>query len=184
MFRWRGALMALLAGLCLWQAQPTTESLALGLQLAVVGEALRLWAIGYSGEATRSQSLRAPRLITAGPYAYVRNPLYLGNLCNNAGVLVASFYPWDWLQLGVWLLFTGWFYAMLARREEKFLAEIFGQEYEAYRRRVPAWWPTVRAYPQACGSFCWARSLRFERTSLLWWALIWMALGWWSRNGG
>ncbi len=184
LFRWRGALMALIALLCLMQARPTLESWQLGLRLALVGEMLRLWAIGYSGEATRSQDLKAPFLVTAGPYAYVRNPLYLGNLCNNLGVLVAAFYPWAWGRLVGWFVFTAGLYGLLAHREEKFLQQLFGQEYEAYRRQVRGWLPSAQAYAGARGSFCWMRSLRFERSSLLWWVLIWMVLGWWAQRCG
>ncbi|MFN8606071.1 MAG: isoprenylcysteine carboxylmethyltransferase family protein [Vulcanimicrobiota bacterium] len=177
LFRQRGLLVALLALYGLFHARPTGAGLWLGLSWAVLGESLRLWAIGYSGEPTRGQVLDAPVLVTAGPYAYVRNPLYVGNLLNSLGVLTASFYPWD-----IWRILSLWsgvvlLYLFLGRHEEKFLARLFGAEYEEYRRQVPAWWPNRRGFAHPSGRFCIRRSFRFERTSLLWWCLIWVVLG-------
>ena len=177
LFSQRGLLVALLAIYGLVYARPTGTGLCQGLVWALLGEGLRLWAIGYSGEPTRGQVLDAPQLITAGPYAHVRNPLYVGNLLNSLGVLTASFYPWDVPRiLGLWLGVTG-LYLFLASHEEKFLGQLFGAEYEEYRRQVPAWWPNRRGYARANGRFCPRRSLKYERTSLLWWCLIWVVLG-------
>lgn len=181
LFRQRGLLVALVAvyGLCC--ARPTPLGLCHGLSWALLGEGLRLWAIGYSGEPTRGQVLDAPVLVTAGPYAYVRNPLYVGNLLNNLGVLTACFFPWDLTKLfGLWFAVTA-LYLFLGRHEEKFLGRVFGAEYEQYRREVPGWWPSRRGYARPNGRFCAKRSLRFERTSLVWWCLIWVVLvmkGW------
>ena len=173
--------MAALAFYALWHAHPCWEGLKLGLTWAVLGEGLRLWAIGYAGEPTRGEKLDAPLLVTAGPYAHVRNPLYVGNLLNSLGVLWAAFYPWACHQaLLLWLLAVG-LYALLVRHEEKFLTELFGQEYAHYRTEVPTWWPQRRGYSQARGNFCWRKGLYFERTSLLWWVLTWGVLvvkGW------
>ena len=59
-------------------ARPTPVSLALGLPLALLGEALRLWASGHI-EKTKA-------LATGGPYAHTRNPLYVGSLLMAIGV--------------------------------------------------------------------------------------------------
>ena len=180
-FRLRGALVAVLAVYGVFYAQPTREGFAYGLALALAGEGLRLWAIGYSGEPTRGETLEAPELITAGPYAYVRNPLYVGNLLNSLGVLMAAFYPWDILRiLGLWLAVAG-LYVFLGSHEEKFLAGLFGAEYQEYRRRVPAWLPNGHEFDKPRGRFSLRRSWQFERTSLMWWCLIWLVLtakGW------
>jgi protein-S-isoprenylcysteine O-methyltransferase Ste14 len=181
LFRLRGALVAVLAVYGLIYAQPSGEGLAYGLALALSGEGLRIWAIGYSGEPTRGETLEAPQLITAGPYAYVRNPLYVGNLLNSLGVLMAAFYPWDISRiLGLWLM-VATLYVFLGRHEEKFLAGLFGAEYAEYQRRVPAWLPTGHEYGRPRGTFSLSRSWQFERTSLIWWCLIWLAMaakGW------
>jgi len=180
-FRQRGLLVALLALYGMLYARPTSAGLWHGLSWALLGEGLRLWAIGYSGEPTRGLQLDAPQLVTAGPYAHVRNPLYVGNLLNSLGVLIASFFPWDIPRiLGIWLGVAG-LYLFLGNHEEKFLNRLFGAEYEEYRRQVPAWWPKPRGYAKPNGQFCPRRCLRFERTSLVWWCLIWLVLavkGW------
>jgi protein-S-isoprenylcysteine O-methyltransferase Ste14 len=177
LFSQRGLLVALLALYGLFYARPSGAGLCHGLACALLGEGLRLWAIGYSGEPTRGQVLEAPQLVTAGPYAHVRNPLYVGNLLNSLGVLTAAFYPWDIPRiLGLWLGITG-LYLFLGSHEEKFLGRLFGAEYEEYRRQVPAWWPNRRGYTRPNGRFCPRRSLRYERTSLVWWCLIWVILG-------
>ena len=48
-----------------------------------------MWAVGYSGVTTRGDTVTAPALVTAGPYAYVRNPLYVGNFLTAAGFAIA-----------------------------------------------------------------------------------------------
>lgn len=184
-FRLRGALMAVLALYALVTSQPTLAGLTQGFALALMGEALRLWAISYAGEPTRGETLDAPRLVTAGPYAYVRNPLYVGNLLNSLGVLAGAFHPWAWQRTLVLGSLTILFYTYLGRHEEKFLHRIFGAQYEHYRQQVPAWIPGRKPYRQPQGEFCWRRGLRFERTSLVWWCAIWMVLawkGWWMNS--
>src|SRR5450432_743900 len=63
-------------------SQPTAQSLAIGLPVSLIGLGLRAWAAG---------SLAKDRqLATGGPYAYARNPLYIGTLLVAAGLAVAS----------------------------------------------------------------------------------------------
>jgi protein-S-isoprenylcysteine O-methyltransferase Ste14 len=80
--RWRVTAGFVLGAVVLWLAEPTWRSIAVGAAIALVGEALRLWAAGHlekSREVTRS-----------GPYRWTRHPLYAGSAIIAAGLAVAS----------------------------------------------------------------------------------------------
>ena len=85
----RGALLALPALALAALGRPSAFSIAIGLPLAFLGEGIRCWAVGYSGVTTRGDAVTAPKLITAGPYAHVRNPLYIGNAVTGLGFALA-----------------------------------------------------------------------------------------------
>jgi protein-S-isoprenylcysteine O-methyltransferase Ste14 len=115
----------------LWLSEPTWTSLAIGLPVAALGLALRAWAAGHL-EKNRA-------LAESGPYAYVRNPLYIGTLAVAAGFVLASR---QWV-LGV--LFAAVFvliYLPVVELEEQHLRSLF-PEYAEYARRVPRLWPRL-----------------------------------------
>lgn len=175
--------MGLLALFAIVQGQPCWEGLLRGFACGLFGESLRLWGVGYAGEPTRGESLDAPQLVTAGPYAYVRNPLYVGNILNGLGVATGAFYPDQATCIVLSMFVVIGFYVFLGRHEETFLAGVFGTQYDDYRRAVPGWLPRSGAYAQPYGRFSWRRSMRFERSTLMWLSLIWMVLvakGWYT----
>lgn len=133
-----------LAGLVL--AEPTRLTLLLGLPLALLGEALRLWASGHIDK-TRS-------LATGGPYAHTRNPLYLGSVLMAGGVVVAAHSPWVALAVAVYL---GAFYPAVIREESRFLAQRFGDDYSAWGRAVPLFLPRLRPAGPRRSRFDWSR---------------------------
>jgi protein-S-isoprenylcysteine O-methyltransferase Ste14 len=119
----------------LWLSAPTWTSLAWGLPVSVLGLALRAWAAGHL-EKNRT-------LAESGPYAYVRNPLYIGTLAVAAGFVIAS-RRWE---LGV--LFAAVFlliYLPVVELEEQHLRSLFPQ-YADYAKRVPPLWPRLGADP-------------------------------------
>jgi protein-S-isoprenylcysteine O-methyltransferase Ste14 len=131
----------------------------LGVAVIGLGLTLRLWAVGHAGAHTRSCKLRAPRLVTTGPYACVRNPIYLGNLLIGLGVVVMAE---SWICLGI--LFVGFSleYGAIVSLEEEFLTRTFGEAYLVYVRRVPRWVPKVSALSSTLGGeFSW-RATRKE----------------------
>jgi protein-S-isoprenylcysteine O-methyltransferase Ste14 len=165
-------------------AQPTAASLLAGGLLALLGESIRLWAIGYTGEPTRSQQLDAPTLVTTGPYGLVRNPLYLGNLLNGMAVATAAVGGMEagraallWMGAALFLIFV---YRNIIVLEQQFLLGQFGSDYEMYCQTVPSLLPggfRQRTLEQIRrGDFSLSRALQFERMTLVWQALIWSIL--------
>lgn len=153
----RGTLLALPAIALGIFGKPTQRSAALGVPVALAGEALRCWAVGYSGVTTRGDKVIAPALTTAGPYAYVRNPLYVGNFLTALGFVIAfngATSPGKRSALTVAGLGTMLaVYAAIVPLEEAFLRETFGDAFDEYTSRVPRLVPrTTAAQPQA-GSY-------------------------------
>jgi len=175
-FRWRGYVLLPAVLLVILTCRPTAASLALGLGVAVLGETLRIWGVGYTGVTTRHSQVVAPRLITAGPYAYVRNPLYLGNVITALGFLVVAVGGIGWgLRLAlfaVMLLFYGFVYGIIIPLEEEFLETQFGDEYAAYKSEVPRVLPRSVPYARAQGTFDWAAIKRGEIHTLALFGLV------------
>jgi protein-S-isoprenylcysteine O-methyltransferase Ste14 len=140
---------------------------AIGASLVVLGEAMRLWAVRQIGVISRTRSGRLGRLVTEGPFALVRNPLYVGNL-----LLWTGFTVWSgklWLLAVCWTLFLLQ-YSAIIRFEEGLLAQRFGGEYAAYLARVPRWWPRLSAIGPALGDRAhhpWRETLFSERGTLI-----------------
>lgn len=127
-------------------AQPTAASLIAGFVIVLLGEAIRFWGVSIAGAETRTTgTVGGTYLITTGPFAHVRNPLYVGNMLMYAGVGVMSMALFPWLLIGACL----WFYmqyALIISREEEYLVGHFGAAYEEYRRHVPRFLPRLRPY--------------------------------------
>jgi protein-S-isoprenylcysteine O-methyltransferase Ste14 len=149
-------------------ARPTAASFAWGLPLALLGEAIRLWGVSLAGSSTRvTGEVGAIELVTSGPFAHVRNPLYLGNILLYVGMGIASNALFPWLQAAglCWFAFQ---YSAIVGLEEDFLRTRFGEEYERYCAAVPRFIPSPRRY-DAGGiqpELSWARGLRSDRRSL------------------
>ena len=140
-FKRRGQLLLPIAAILLLFGRPTLLTAEMGILIALAGEALRIWAVGYSGETTRADHVTAPQLVTAGPYAYSRNPLYLGNALIAIGFAVAfaGGLPSSqqfWIMVIVIGLLTA-VYASIIPLEEQYLAHTFGTKYMEYTTLVP-----------------------------------------------
>ena len=121
------------AVLYVWLARPTWRFLALGSVLILPGLAVRALA---SGHVRKNEALA-----TSGPYAYTRNPLYLGSLLIGIGFSVAA--RSGWVGAVLILMFFA-IYIPEIRDEEKFLRQKF-PEFEDYARRVPRMLPRMTA---------------------------------------
>ena len=71
-------------------SSPAVPYFHIGLLLVLIGEVIRLHAVRYAGGATRTTTVGAPALCTAGPYARTRNPLYLGNIVIYIGHIIRT----------------------------------------------------------------------------------------------
>ncbi len=116
-------------------ARPTLLTLMIGAVLSVIGLLIRAWA---SGHIRKNQTLAI-----SGPYAYTRNPLYVGSLVMGIGFTIASG-VW-WLAILFAILFLG-IYLPVMRVEEKELTEIFGESFENYAKQVPLLVPRLTAF--------------------------------------
>lgn len=121
--RWRVPLGFVFAAAVLGLAQPTGRTLAVGSVVALLGEALRIWAAGH---------LNKSREVTAsGPYQWFAHPLYVGSSVMGVGLAVASGSVIVAMLIVVYLAVT---IGAAISSEEAFLRGKFGQEYEQYRR--------------------------------------------------
>jgi len=144
LFRYRGYTPMPFLAIMVWFAEPTVLSLIAGLLITVLGEALRLWGVAVlGGEARATAAMGSTLLVTTGPFAYVRNPLYIGNmlLYTGIGVMSLALFPWLLVAALCWFSIQ---YALIISLEEEFLRERFGKDYEAYQRRVRRFIPRLR----------------------------------------
>jgi protein-S-isoprenylcysteine O-methyltransferase Ste14 len=167
LFKYRSYTPIPLLAAALALAEPTAASAAAGLALVLAGEGLRFWGVAYAGCTTRiTASVAGHRLVTDGPFAHVRNPLYCGNFVLSLGLLVAAWAWMPWLAL-VFILLFALQYGFIVNLEEQFLEEKFGEAYRAYRAAVPAWAPRPTPYPgRESLAPDWKRALRSERNTL------------------
>lgn len=142
LFRVRGWLYLPFAAFALlWTRGEWEDDLILwplGLSIMASGAWLRFAAIRRMGGAARTKKDKAKRLVTTGPYAWTRNPLYLANLIAFAGFVILCELPW--FAAGSLLVLGAAFHA-IARYEEGILASSFGAEFDDYSARVPMWFP-------------------------------------------
>lgn len=145
LFRWRDYTPIPLIFLLLLVARPTVVSATFGTLLIVAGEILRMYSVAFIGgiSRTRKGSL-GDHLVTSGPFALVRNPLYCGNFLIVAGFALYAAVFWFFLVALIGFAFQYYYIVMY---EEKLLADKFGEEFAAYKRLVPAWFP--RRLPRA-----------------------------------
>jgi hypothetical protein len=134
----------------------------------IAGVAIRFWVIGYRKHGTsgrRGGGIRSSELVTDGPYAYVRNPLYLANLVIASGVMIIFLNPWLILVLPFLILH----YYLIIRAEEHYLEQTFGDLYLSYKRRTPRLIPTIwrRESDSRSRRFDWNQVVKKEKDLVL-----------------
>ena len=132
-----------LAAVILYNAQLANAYVLLGMALVILGESIRFWAVSYAGGITRTTKVGAATLCTAGPFAYTRNPLYMGNmLMYNGIVLIAGASNILTMLTLTWLFFIIQ-YLLIIDLEEKTLTSLFGNTYINYKKNVPRIFPRL-----------------------------------------
>jgi hypothetical protein len=130
--RWRVRFGYPLAIAVLAFSQPTPRSISLGALVGAAGLCLRAYAAGY----LHKQEV----LSVTGPYAYTRNPLYLGSAMLALGAGIATH---SWTSACILVLYFAVFYSAVMRREAKELHLRHGTSFEEYARTVPLFLPRL-----------------------------------------
>lgn len=119
----------------LWLARPTPRVLVVGTFLGACGLLIRGWAAGTIH--------KEEDLTTSGPYAYTRNPLYVGSFLLGIGVTVAGGL---WYFVLAFVVFYLAVYGRTMRGEAELLTMLFGERYRHYSAHVPVFLPRLRPY--------------------------------------
>ena len=149
--RWRVPLGFLCGAAFIIFSRPRPLTLALGGLISLLGLAIRAWAAGHI---RKNQALAL-----SGPYAYTRNPLYLGSFVLGLGFTIGA---GRWI-LGILFaaLFLG-IYLPVMRVESRTLAELFGESYQQYASQVPLFFPRFTPYRDEA-----SEDIGFDRTLYL-----------------
>ena len=111
-----------------------------GALCIIAGEALRVWAVRHIGVVSRTRTTRLGPLVTSGPYAHTRNPLYVGNWLLWTGFALGS--PLRWMVPLSWAVFAVQ-HSVVVQWEEQLLAQRYPASYRRYERAVSRWWPRL-----------------------------------------
>ena len=144
----------LLVGPFLLGARPTKASLVGGAVVAIAGLLVRGWAAGCLD--------KGGALAVDGPYAFTRNPLYLGSFVIGVGVAAAGGH---WIWPAVFVAGFTLLYVPTMRHESAELLARYGPAYRDYATRVPSFIPHMaarRPLRRVDGSFTWSRYLRYR----------------------
>ncbi len=117
----------------LWLATPTTISILIGFFLIILGMFFRAWSAGYLN--------KDKELVTQGPYALTRNPMYFGNLILGSGIAVSSHNLYTYLIFVVYYLF---FFPFLIFIERRRLRRRFVGQYDEWAKQANLFFPKLK----------------------------------------
>lgn len=150
----RTRLRALFIIILLIWAYPSINSLIIGSILIIIGQVIHFISAGYL--------VKQEKLITAGPYRYVRNPFYVGSFLVDVGLCIVT------QNIYVAIVYLPIFYLIVIRRrvrkEERFLKEHFSEKYIEYCHLVPRFIPRLlpAPLPEIHGHFDWQLILKYR----------------------
>ena len=173
--RWRVPLGFLCAAIFILFARPRPLTLLIGAGISVVGLLIRAWASGH----IRKNSA----LAVSGPYAYTRNPLYLGSFILGLGFTVGA---GRWLLAALFgVLFLGIYFPVM-RVESATMGQSFGPEFRDYSQAVPLFLPRLTAYDKHSetkfdgGLYMRYREYQAALGLLVAWGLLILKMYWWK----
>jgi protein-S-isoprenylcysteine O-methyltransferase Ste14 len=143
-----------------------------GVAIAILGLLLRGYASGHLR--------KHKQLATSGPYAFTRNPLYLGSVLLAAGFSVASH---SWISTLLLAAYLAIFYPVVIRREQGELKTLYGAAFMEYASQVPAFWPRLSPAIASTEGFSWPlyrQNREYEAAiglavamTILWMLMLW-----------
>jgi protein-S-isoprenylcysteine O-methyltransferase Ste14 len=142
--KWRVRFGYLAGVAAFWFARPRPKWLLWGVCIAACGLVLRGYAAGYLR--------KHKQLAVSGPYAFTRNPLYLGSMLLAAGFSVASH---SWVSTVLLAAYLAIFYPAVIRREQTELKGLYGAAFVEYSAQVPAFWPRLSPATASTERFSW-----------------------------
>jgi protein-S-isoprenylcysteine O-methyltransferase Ste14 len=151
----------------------------LGVVLVACGELIRLSAVRHIGTVSRTRTDRLGPLVASGPFRWVRNPLYIGNIALWMGLALVGKVPWLVAPIALLLALE---YHAIVRWEENLLAARIGEPYRDYARLVPRWIPRPpqASAPRRAPVFSWRETLFSERGTLI--AIVVGFVVLWAKN--
>jgi protein-S-isoprenylcysteine O-methyltransferase Ste14 len=190
-FRFRNGLFPVFAALLLFFTRPNpvfanpgahTAWLCAGAAVCLLGEAIRLFTIGYRyiDRGGRGGKVYASKLVTEGVYRQTRNPMYVGNALIVIGIAMFSgSFPAFFTAVPAFLFI----YWTITAAEERYLRGSFGEDYETYCRTVPRFLPRLTGWSESLAgmTFDWKRALRKDYGTMLVVALPLILLPLWRR---
>jgi protein-S-isoprenylcysteine O-methyltransferase Ste14 len=162
------------------KAAPSPATLSIALLICFFAELLRSWSVKYATGGTRTREAQTHPLCTTGPYAIVRNPLYVAN------ILLYSNFAWLLTQDLKWGLIAAVIfsiqYALITHYEKELCFVQFAEHYQHYVNSVPGWipvwitnwkWDDIRTPSKET----WSEAFTNERRSLTAILIVWVIFG-------
>ncbi len=118
---------------------------AVGAGVVVLGLLFRVYSAAYLCGRHIVTKIEAEQLCVSGPFARVRNPLYIGNFIVGVGCVLAFNEWYGWLAF---FLEFGLMYSVIIPYEERFLSGKFGKSYDDYKAATRRFFPRLKAYPK------------------------------------
>lgn len=138
LFQWRDYIAIPILMVVLLAANASARTATVGTLLILLGQSIRIYTVSFLGTDGLTRDGQTESIISHGPFALVRNPLYVGNLTIILGVLIYAGAPVIGFLALTYFLFQ---YHCIVKYEESILLAKFGDEYQRYMERVPAWIP-------------------------------------------